>query len=340
MRCVKIMHNKIPSVLVIGGAGFVGSHVCKALAESGMLPIVYDNLSNGTADAVKWGPLEKGDIRNEPFLLGVVEKYRPIAAMHFAAFIEAGESVVDPIRYYENNVAGTLSILRVLVQSGIKKIIFSSTAAVYGSPCATPIPETHAICPINPYGRSKAMVENILNDLSASGKIFYGALRYFNAAGADAESGLKENHKPETHLIPLVLDAAFGRKREIYIFGDDYPTKDGTCIRDYVHVSDLADAHVMALHRLLTSEESFAVNLGSGRGFSVREIVQTVETITNRKIITHTAPRRAGDPAILVADVTKAKRYFSWNPTRSTLSTIITSAVESLWPGKIEQTLK
>lgn len=301
-----------PCVLVTGGAGFVGSHTCKALAAAGYLPVVYDDMSNGVPDAVRWGPLEIGALTDEARLAAFVATHRPVAALHFAAFIEAGASVVEPERFYQNNVAGTLALLRVLDTAGVKAIVFSSTAAVYGNPQRTPIGEDHPLRPVNPYGRSKLMVEGILDDVAAARGLRYTALRYFNAAGADPEGDLGENHRPETHLIPLTLQAAFGQRPEIVVFGTDYDTPDGTCIRDYVHVADLAQAHVLALGRLLSGGGNLIANLGTGRGFSVREAIDAVCEVTGLPVAVRNAPRRPGDPAILVADPSRARAELGW----------------------------
>ncbi|MFV3131470.1 UDP-glucose 4-epimerase GalE [Niveispirillum sp. KHB5.9] len=303
-----------PPILVTGGAGFVGSHTCKALARAGFQPIVYDDLSNGVADAVRWGPLEVGALADTARLAAIVDRYRPAAIIHFAAFIEAGVSVRQPGRFYENNVAGTLSLLRVMEQAGIDRIVFSSTAAVYGDPQHIPIGEDHPLRPVNPYGRTKLMVEDILADLAAAHGLRAVMLRYFNASGADPDGELGENHQPETHLIPLVLRAALGLGPEIAVFGFDYDTPDGTCIRDYVHVADLADAHVLALRRLLEDGAGLTANLGTGRGFSVLEVVGAVEAVTGRPVPLRRAGRRPGDPAILVADNRLALAGLGWRP--------------------------
>src|SRR3954453_19995771 len=295
----------IPTVLVTGGAGFVGSHTCKALARAGFRPVVYDDLSNGVREAVRWGPLEVGALEDEARLADVIARHKPVAVLHFAAFIEAGESVREPERFYQNNVAGTLALLRATRGAGIDKLVFSSTAAVYGNPEVTPIPESHPLRPVNPYGRSKLMVEQILADVAAARGLRYAALRYFNAAGADPDGELGENHQPETHLIPLVLQAAYGQRPDITVFGTDYDTPDGTCVRDYVHVADLAEAHALALRRLLGGGESLVANLGTGRGFPVREMIDTVGRVPGRPIPVKPAGRRPGDPAVLVADATR-----------------------------------
>ena len=312
-----------PSILVTGGAGYVGSHACKALAAAGWLPIVYDNLVHGHAEAVKWGPFEQGDIADRARLNSVIERYRPQAAMHFAAFTSVGESVAEPGKYYRNNVAGSLSLLEALRDHGVDRFVFSSTAAVYGTPERVPVPEDSPKLPINPYGWTKLAIENLLADFARAHGLKATALRYFNAAGADPEGEIGERHDPETHLIPLALDAASGKGEPLKLFGDDYPTEDGTCIRDYIHVADLASAHVKALDR----QDGFnAYNLGTGAGVSVREILNAVERVTGRPVPHAVAPRREGDPAALVADPSRAMRQLGWKPEHSDVNTIVTTA--------------
>ncbi|OYQ37137.1 UDP-glucose 4-epimerase GalE [Niveispirillum lacus] len=303
-----------PTILVTGGAGFIGSHACKALARAGYQPVVYDDLSNGLVEAVRWGPLVVGGLADPARLAALFDQYRPVAVLHFAAFIEAGLSVREPARFYQNNVAGTLSLLQAMAQAGCDRIVFSSTAAVYGDPLQTPIREDHVLQPVNPYGRSKLMVENILADQAAAKGLRVAVLRYFNASGADPEGELGENHQPETHLIPLVLQAALGHRPEIAIFGSDYDTPDGTCIRDYVHVADLADAHVLALRRLLADGDNLTANLGTGTGFSVAQVVAAVEQVTGLPVPVRRSDRRPGDPAILVADKGRAWTDLGWQP--------------------------
>lgn len=303
-----------PKVVVTGGAGFIGSHTCKALAAAGFTPVTVDNLSNGAAPAVQWGPLEVGSLEEPGFLDGVFQRHRPVAVLHFAAFIEAGESMRVPAIFYRNNVAGTLALTEAMARAGIAPLIFSSTAAVYGNSAVMPITEAHPLLPVNPYGRSKLMVETILADLAATTDLRFTALRYFNASGADPDGELGENHEPETHLIPLVLQAVYGMRPSIKIFGTDYPTPDGTCIRDYIHVSDLAQAHLLALRRLLDGGDSAQINLGTGKGFSVREIVQTAAAVTGRSIHAIEEARRPGDPAVLIADAAEAQRMLGWTP--------------------------
>ncbi|PWV95752.1 UDP-arabinose 4-epimerase [Hoeflea marina] len=315
-------------VLVTGGAGYIGSHACRALAEAGLLPIVYDNLVFGHEWAVKWGPLERGDIGDRDRLDAVIRQHRPEAVLHFAAFAYVGESVADPGRYYRNNVAGTLTLLEAMRDNGIPRMVFSSSCATYGIPRSLPITEATPQNPINPYGRSKLMVEQMLADFSRAHGIGWTALRYFNAAGACPQAGLGECHTPETHLIPLVLDAARGLREAVTICGTDYDTEDGTCVRDYVHVGDLAEAHVKALARLAGGGGSGAYNLGTNRGHSVRAVIAAVETATGRKVPVVEGPRREGDPAVLVADATRARTELGWTPRFTELARIIETAAE------------
>ncbi|MDX1594787.1 MAG: UDP-glucose 4-epimerase GalE, partial [Gammaproteobacteria bacterium] len=282
-------------VLVTGGAGYVGSHACKALSAAGHEPVVYDNLVYGHRDLVRWGPLEEGDMADRGRLDEVLSAWQPDAAMHFAAYAYVGESVAEPGKYWANNVHGTLVLLEALRAHGIDRLVFSSTCAVYGEPSRVPIPEDHVQWPVNPYGWSKLAAERMLADFHLAHGLRSVALRYFNAAGADPEAETGEHHEPETHLIPLVLDAALGKRQEITVFGGDYPTPDGTCIRDYIHVSDLADAHVIALDWLGERDAAVAFNLGNGRGFSVREVIDCARRITGRPIAVGDGPRRDGD---------------------------------------------
>ena len=313
-------------ILVTGGAGFVGSHACKALSRHGFTPIVFDNLSHGHEDSVRWGPLERGDILDRARLDEVIAAHQPAAIMHFAAFIAVGESVADPGKYYRNNVGGSLNLMEAARDAKIGALVFSSTAAVYGIPDTVPIPESAAKQPINPYGESKWMVECMLRDFGAAHGLKSTALRYFNAAGADPDGETGERHDPETHLIPLTLDAAAGTGKPLTVFGEDYHTADGTCIRDYIHVADLAEAHVAALQALLGGAESSAYNLGTGTGFTVRQVIEAVEMVTGRSVPHSFGPRRAGDPAALVADPTAANRDLSWRPGMSDLQSIVASA--------------
>lgn len=320
-------------VLVTGGAGYIGSHVVKALGERGDTVLTVDNLATGHRDAVLHGELAVGDLSDRVFINGVIRDFRPEAVMHFAAFIEVGESVRDPLKYYGNNGANTIALLSAMAHQGIERFIFSSTAAVYGVPEHVPIAESAPVRPINPYGRAKSFVEQVLRDLSESGRIRSVALRYFNAAGADATCRIGEHHEPESHLIPLALQAASGRRSSISIYGSDYPTPDGTCIRDYIHVEDLADAHLLALDHLLQGGGSEVFNCGYGHGFSVQEVVSTARRVTGIDFPTVTASRRSGDPPVLVADSAKLKRTLQWEPHRDDLEYIIRTAWE--WEKKL-----
>lgn len=315
-----------PLVLVVGGAGFVGSHVCKTLASLGIRHVVYDNLSMGTPQAVRWGPLEVGALEDESRLLEVMERYRPTAVMHFAALTEAGRSVHQPELFYRNNVSGTLALLRAMQTCGIRQIVFSSTAAVYGEPQTVPIPESHPLRPLTPYGRSKMMAEEVLEDVARAQGLRYAALRYFNAAGADPDGELCEVHSPETHLVPLALEAALDPGRCLEVYGDDYDTADGTCVRDFVHVADLARAHVAALRWLSGGANNLVVNLGSGRGASILQVIETVEQVTGRRVRRRTSARRTGDPAVLVADVRRAREVLDWRPVHDRLAELVAHA--------------
>ncbi|TVP86435.1 MAG: UDP-glucose 4-epimerase GalE [Thioalkalivibrio sp.] len=328
-RCTSLAESKNNSnavVLVTGGAGYIGSHACKALAEAGYTPIVFDNLVYGHRWAVRWGPLEVGDIADRERLDEVMRRYRPAAVMHFAAFTYVGESVTDPGKYYRNNVAGTLTLLEAMRDHAIRRMIFSSTCATYGMPRQIPMTESHPQAPINPYGASKLMIERILGDFDAAHDLRSVSLRYFNAAGADPQNEVGEAHDPETHLVPLVLDAAARRRAEITIFGDDYDTADGTCIRDYIHVTDLAQAHVLALQALESGAGSTAYNLGNGQGFSVREVIDCARRVTGREIPVVMGTRRAGDPARLVGDASRAIAELGWSPAYANLDRIVATA--------------
>jgi UDP-arabinose 4-epimerase len=313
------------TVLVTGGAGYIGSHACKALRQAGFTPIAYDNLSRGHAWAVKWGPLEQGDISDPAGLDAVMAKHRPVAVMHFAAYCYVGESVAEPALYYRNNVAGSLCLLEAMRRGGVARFILSSTCATYGNPQAAPISENHPQAPTSPYGASKLMVETMLRDFAAAYGLSWVSLRYFNAAGADPAAGIGEAHTPETHIIPLAIAAATGLQ-PFTIFGADYPTPDGTAIRDYIHVADLADAHVMALQHLLSGGRSLAVNLGTGHGYSVLEVLASVERVCGRKVPIRYGPRRAGDPSALVADAAEAHATLGWRPQYPQLETIVDTA--------------
>jgi UDP-arabinose 4-epimerase len=310
------------NILVTGGAGYIGSHACKALAAEGHTPIAYDNLSRGNRWAVKWGPFAEGDISDTKRLTEVLEKYKPEAVMHFAAYAYVGESVEQPALYYANNFSGSANLIRALVPLGGLPFVFSSTCATYGIPNSTPITEDHVQQPINPYGRSKLFVEYLLRDFDAAYGQPWVALRYFNAGGADVGGQIGEAHDPETHLIPLAIAAARAGS-VLEVFGSDYDTPDGTCIRDYVHVSDIADAHVRALKYLIQGGKSCAFNLANERGYSVQEVIGVTEKICGRAIRSKLSARRAGDPAILIGDSTRARAVLGWAPKRSELETQI-----------------
>ncbi len=314
------------TILVAGGAGYIGSHTCKALARAGYAPVTYDNLVHGHDWAVKWGPLEVGDILDAPRLDEVMRRHRPSAIIHLAAFAYVGESVQNPGKYYRNNTVGSLTLIEAARRNAVPSFIFSSTCATYGIPLSLPISEASPQVPINPYGASKLMVERILEDYAHAHDFSYIALRYFNAAGADPECEIGEDHDPETHLIPLVLDAAFGRGPALTIFGFDYDTADGTCIRDYIHVSDLARAHVLALEATLAGAQSQKLNLGLGFGFSVLEVIKSVERVTGRPVPVIRGDRRAGDPAALVSDPSRATEALNWHPEYRELDRIVATA--------------
>ena len=295
------------AVLVTGGAGYIGSHGCKRLAQAGFLPVTYDNLSRGHRHFVKWGPLEEGDIGDAAALDRAIERHRPVAIMHFAALTYVGESVAEPAMYYRTNVSGSLALLDAARRHGIRSFVFSSTCATYGPPERLPIAEDTPQQPIHPYGSSKLMIERMLADFGSAYGLRWSALRYFNASGADPDGEIGESHDPETHLIPLVLMAAAGERPHIDILGDQYPTHDGTCIRDYIHVSDLAEAHLLALRYLLAGGASRAFNLGTGVGHTVREVVRAAERVTGRPVPVRLAPARPGDSPSLVADPSLAE---------------------------------
>lgn len=315
------------TILVTGGAGYIGSHACKALAAAGHLPIVYDNLVYGHRWAVQWGPLEEGELADRGRLDAVIARWRPEAVMHFAAYAYVGESVTDPGKYYRNNFVGSLSLLEAMRDAGIQRIVFSSTCATYGVPQQRLIDEEHPQHPINPYGASKLMVERMLQDFGAAHGLQSISLRYFNAAGAAADGAIGEAHDPETHLIPLVLAAAAGRAGPITLHGDDYDTADGTCIRDYVHVEDLAAAHCLALEALDRLPPGMtAINVGTGCGHSVREVIAAAERVCGTAVPMLVGPRRTGDPAVLVASAERARRLLGWQPVASDLTSILASA--------------
>lgn len=313
-------------VLVTGGAGYIGSHACKALKGAGYTPVVFDNLENGHGENIKWGSFFKGDLRSPDDLREAFEKYQPEAVLHFAAYAYVGESVVRPDKYYQNNMLGSFNLLEAMKNFAVKKLVFSSSCATYGSPEIIPITENQSQKPINPYGNTKLLMEMMMRDYAAANFLSFVALRYFNAAGADPDAEIGEKHSPETHLIPLVLDAACGRRAEVKVFGNDYSTPDGTCVRDYIHVSDLADAHIKALKFLEANSGSRAFNLGNGKGFSVLEIINGAEKVSGRKIPFVISPRREGDPAVLVGDAKLAYNELGWKPKFTNIEEIILHA--------------
>ncbi|TPJ08638.1 UDP-glucose 4-epimerase GalE [Mesorhizobium sp. B2-7-3] len=315
-----------PAVLVTGGAGFIGSHTCKLLAAAGYLPVAFDNMSRGNRKSVAWGPLVVGDIRDRDALRAAIEAYRPASIIHFAALAYVGESVGQPAEYYSTNVTGTIAVLDAARAHSIENIIFSSSCATYGVPEALPIRETSSQNPISPYGRTKLIGEQIISDYANAYGMKFAILRYFNACGADPDGELGEWHSPETHLVPRVLMAASGIIDEIEVFGTDYETSDGTCVRDYIHVSDLARAHLKALQHLEGGGQSLAVNLGTGRGVSIKEIVQAVSRMTSRPVPAVFRARRPGDPAELYADPSKARAHLGFVPQLSDIDTIVRSA--------------
>ncbi len=300
------------NILVVGGAGYIGSHTVRMLAQKGYTPIVYDNLSKGHREAVEGFAFEEGDLGDKTRLSEVFQKHHIEAVMHFAAFIEVGESVKEPSKYYHNNVSKVLNLLDAMKENDVKYFVFSSTAATFGEPIKEKIDETHPQNPINPYGNTKLMVEKMLEDFDRAYGLKAVALRYFNASGADDSGLIGESHSPETHLIPLVLQTAAGKRGSIKVFGNDYPTPDGTCVRDYVHVNDLARAHILALEKMEKENKSLRYNLGSGSGFSVAELINVAKEITGVDFKVEYEARRAGDPAVLVAKPDKAEKELGW----------------------------
>jgi UDP-arabinose 4-epimerase len=326
------------NILVTGGAGYIGSHTCKALRAAGYTPVTLDNMVYGHDWAVKWGPLVRGDILGRADLDEVFSEYKPEAVLHFAAFAYVGESVTDPEKYYRNNVAGSLSLLSAMRRHGCSRIVFSSTCATYGAPERVPLTEDHPTRPMSPYGATKLMIEQMLKDFEVGYGLKHVALRYFNAAGADPDGEIGEDHDPETHLIPLVVAAGLGRLPHVTIFGTDYPTPDGTAVRDYIHVTDLAEAHVLSVERLLSGGASATYNLGTGTGNSVREVIRAVEKVSGKPVPVVEGPRRAGDSPGLYADSGAIIRELGWKPRFMDLDAI----VETAWrwhsghaPGKI-----
>jgi UDP-glucose-4-epimerase GalE len=316
----------VKSILVTGGAGYIGAHACKALAKAGYEPVAYDNLVYGHKEAVRWGPFVEGDIGDRAKVAETIRRHGIGAVMHFAAFAYVGESVEQPEKYFQNNVVNTLSMLEAMRATEVKQIVFSSTCATYGLPEQMPIREDTPQRPVNPYGETKLMIERALYWYGVAHGLRSVALRYFNAAGADPDGEIGEDHSPETHLIPLILDAAAGRRAHIGVFGSDYPTPDGSAVRDYIHVQDLADAHVRALDYLGNGGESRAFNLGTGHGHSVRETIEAARRVTGRPIPSKDSPRRPGDPPVLVADAALAKEKLGWVPALGSLEHIIGTA--------------
>lgn len=314
-------------ILVTGGAGYIGSQTCKELSLQGYMPIVYDNLITGHREFVKWGELVYGDILDTQNLRKCIKKYKPEGIIHFAAFAYVGESVLDPGKYFRNNISGTLSILDAMRDEGLSNIVVSSTCAVYGQPAEMPISETCPPAPINPYGASKLFMERMLADYHTAHGINWAALRYFNAAGCDPDGEIGEWHEPETHIIPRILGTALGRYPQLDVFGNDYPTPDGTCIRDYIHVKDLATAHILALQACMDDKANQAFNLGTGKGHSILDLIRTTEKISGKKVSFNFQARRAGDPAELVAEARLSNQYLRWTPQYSDMDTIIRTAL-------------
>ncbi len=314
------------AVLVTGGAGYIGSHACKALKQAGYTPVTFDNLCTGWQDAVKFGPFEQGDLLDRPRLDEVFAKYQPVAVMHFAALSQVGESMSNPGKYWLNNTGGSLNLIEAAVQAGCLNIVFSSTCATYGEQDNVVLDENSVQLPINAYGASKRAIEDMLHDFEASHGLKSVIFRYFNVAGGDEEAEVGEFHRPETHLIPLILDAIDGKRDALTIFGTDYDTPDGTCIRDYVHVCDLVDAHVLGVNWLNQDKGSRVFNLGTGSGFSVREVMDAAAAVTDRTVPYNEGPRRAGDCTKLVSGSSRAKEELGWTPDRSTLPRMIADA--------------
>jgi len=313
-------------ILVVGGAGYIGSHMVKQLVKAGNEVITLDNLSYGYRDAVKYGEFIEGDLGDDTVLDAIFKPGDIDAVMHFAGFIQVGESVIKPSMYYHNNVVNTHVLLDAMLRHEVKNFIFSSTAAIFGEPDYTPIDEKHNKQPINPYGHSKLMIEQVLDDYDKAYDLRSTCLRYFNAAGADPEGELGERHVPETHLIPLILQAASGRREDIKVFGDDYATDDGTCVRDYIHINDLCEAHSLALQKMMKEDKSARYNLGNGKGFSVKQVIDVAKEVSGNDFKVSIEPRRAGDPAVLVADATLAKQELNWQPKFAELKDIVQTA--------------
>lgn len=314
------------AILVTGGAGYIGAHTCKCLHEAGFVPVCFDNFSTGHRDFVRWGPLIEGDLLDTVALQAAIDRYRPAAIMHFAANALVGESVVDPAKYYRNNSLGSFNLIEAARTNDIRHFVFSSTCASYGVPSIVPIPEDHPQMPINAYGSSKLVVEQMLRHYDAAYGLGSVALRYFNAAGALPGAGLGEDHEPETHLIPLAIEAALALRPPLQVLGTDYPTPDGTAVRDYIHVWDLAEAHVAALRHLLAGGASARLNLGTGVGASVRQVISTVAEVLGVSVPYEDAPRRPGDPPALVADARRARQLLGWEARMSSLDRIVSDA--------------
>ena len=314
------------NIFVVGGAGYIGSHMMKMLVRSGHRAVAYDNLSTGHRDAVLYGDLVEGDLADSDRVRSTLRAGRFDAVMHFASNIEVGESVLNPRKYFNNNVQNSLNLIHIMMDEGVDKLIFSSSAAVYGLPENSPIAETALINPINPYGRTKAMIEMVLDDYRQAYRFKSTSLRYFNAAGADPDGELGERHEPESHLIPLVIQAALGKRHDIKVYGDDYDTTDGTCVRDYVHVTDLCDAHSLAMDHLLAGSLGRSFNLGNGAGFSVKQVIDVVKKVSGRDFLVTQSGRRSGDPATLVADASHARKQLGWTPKYDNLQDVVSSA--------------
>ena len=320
------------TILVTGGAGYVGSQTCKRLAAAGFLPVTYDNLSNGLEDLVRWGPLEVGSLLDAGRLDQVIARHKPAAVMHFAGLINVGESVKDPAAFYQHNLLASLCLLDSMRGAGLRDIVFSSTCAVYGEPPTIPITEQSPLSPINPYGETKLAIERMLRSYGAAYGLRWVALRYFNACGADPDGETGECHQPELHLIPLAIQAATGKIPVFEVMGNNYETPDGTCIRDFIHTNDLAQGHLLALRHLRDGGESLALNLGTGKGWSVREVLETIGTHAGRAVPVKQRPRRPGDPPLLIADASLAKEKLGFSPEYSDLDTIIHTALT--WHAK------
>jgi UDP-glucose-4-epimerase GalE len=316
----------IQRVLIAGGAGYIGSHAAKTLRLAGIEPIVFDDLSAGHEHAVKWGPLFRGDIRDASAVRAAIREHKPDAVMHFAARIEVGEGERDPVHFYDNNVSGALNLVKVMLEEGVKNLVFSSTCAIYGDPERLPLTEDQPKRPVSVYGRSKLMVEQMLEDISRAQGLRYAALRYFNASGADPDGETGEEHDPESHLIPNALKAAVGLGGPMKLFGDDYPTPDGTCMRDFIHVTDLAEAHLAAARLLGGGTQKLQLNLGTGEGLTVKQVLDAVERATGRPVPHEIAPRRAGDAIALYADTSLSRKTLGWTPRLSDIDTIVSTA--------------